>query len=124
MDLYKTVATGSSGYTTWDKKTFFEIQADIRTGIATLREQTKNLFNPLKDAFVLDISLDKVDYLDVTSTYTLDSVKDWLTKTYPACRIEISPELTGANEGLDVFYLYTTDVLWKHPIAMVRYTGI
>lgn len=158
---YKTVATGSSGETTWDKKTFFEIQADIRTAISTLREQTKNLFNPMKDPFVLAISLDKVDYLGVTSTYTLDSVKDWLTKTYPACRIETAPELTGANGGLDVFYLYleklgnqtvvehnivdtfrllgtekrvksfvedyanaTAGVLWRHPVAMLRYTGI
>ena len=158
---YKTVATGASGYTSWDKKTFFEIQADIRTAVSTLREQTKNLFNPMKDPFILAISLDKVDYLGVTSTYTLDSVKDWLTKTYPLCRIETAPELTGANGGLDVFYIYleklgrqtvvennivdtfrllgtekrvksfvedyanaTSGVLWRHPVAMLRYTGI
>lgn len=158
---YITVATGTSGYTTWDKKTFFEIQADIRTAIAALREKTKNLFNPMKDPFILALSLDKVDYLGVTSTYTLDSVKDWLTKTYPSCRIETAPELTGANGGADVFYLYleklgnqtvvennivdnfrllgtekrvksfvedyanaTAGVLWRHPVAMLRYTGI
>lgn len=161
QSAYKTVATGASGYTTWDKKTFFEIQADIRTGIAFLREQTKNLFNPMKDRFKIAISLDKVDYLGVTSTYTLDSVKDWLTKTYPSCDIETAPELTGANGGADVFYIYleklgnqtvvennivdtfrllgtekrvksfvedyanaTAGVLWRHPVAMVRYTGI
>lgn len=161
QSAYKTVAAGASGYTTWDKKTFFEIQADIRTGIAFLREQTKNLFNPMKDRFKIAISLDKVDYLGVTSTYTLDSVKDWLTKTYPSCDIETAPELTGANGGADVFYIYleklgnqtvvennivdtfrllgtekrvksfvedyanaTAGVLWRHPVAMVRYTGI
>jgi len=161
LPAYTTVADGASGYTTWDKKTYAEIQADIRTAISNLREKTKNLFNPMRDPFVFAISLNRIDYLSTTSNYTLDSVQDWLLKTYPACRVETAPELTGANGGANVFYLYleklgnqtvvennivdnfrllgtekrvksfvedyanaTAGVLWRHPVAMVRYTGI
>lgn len=91
--------------TLWADKDFLEITADIRTAIVALRTQSKDLIDPELVPITLALPTDCVDYLSVTSNFG-NSVRDWLTATYPKIRVVSAPELNLANGGENVFYLY------------------
>ena len=109
LPAYVTVATGASGFTQWSKKTFLEITADIRTAIQTLRSQSDDQIDPESVNMTLAIATASVDYLSTTSDFGI-SVRDWLTKTYPKVRVVSAPELSAANGGANVFYLYAEEI--------------
>lgn len=105
---YVTVADdgGSDNNSTlWADKDFLQITADIRTAIVALRTQSKDLIDPEMVPLTLALPTDCVDYLSVTSNFG-NSVRDWLTETYPKIRVVSAPELNLANGGENVFYLY------------------
>jgi len=106
---YTTVATGASGSTLWSRKTYLEITADIRTMIANLRNQSQDQIDPETVNMTLAVSTDAVDYLSVVSDFG-NSVRDWMTKTYPKIRVVSAPELNLASGGLNVAYLYAEDI--------------
>jgi len=110
LPSYVTVAaTGSGSTTTWSTKTFLNITADLRSAFASLQSGSKDLLDPAEIETTLALSTAVVQYLTVTSDYGV-SVRDWLTKTYPKCRVVSAPELDAANGGANVFYLYADSV--------------
>lgn len=110
LPAYSTVAaTGSGSATTWSSKTFLNITADLRGMFAALQTGSKDLIDPAEVDTTLALSTAVTQYLTVTSDYGI-SVRDWLAKTYPKCRIVSAPELDGANGGANVAYLYADTV--------------
>jgi len=106
---YVPVANGASGFPEWPTKTFLEITADIRTAMSALRSQSKDVIDPERVDLTIAIATGSVDYLTVTSDFGI-SVRDWLTKAYPHARVISAPELTDANGGDSVFYVYAESV--------------
>jgi len=109
LPAYVSVPVGASAATEWSTKTFLEITADIREALSSLRIQSKDTVDPNRTPIVLAIATSSTDYLSVTSDFG-NSVRDWLTKTYPNVRVESAPELDAANGGDNVFYLYAESV--------------
>lgn len=106
LPAYQTVANGAAGTPQWSTKTAVEIIADILTMIAALRNQTQGLIDPKVVNTTLALSPAVVDRLSMTSTLLSNSVAGWLRENYPAMRIETAPQLTAANGGANVAYLY------------------
>jgi hypothetical protein len=104
-----TVANGAAASPLWRLKTFLEITADIRTAIIALRTQSQDNLDPESTKLTLAIATACVDRLSVTSDFGI-SVRDWLTKTYPNIRVVSAPQLSAANGGANVFYLYAETV--------------
>lgn len=111
LPAYVTVATGAvSNSKLWSLKTADEIQADLLTAFAGLRTQSQGRIDPGKTPLTLNISTDKVDYLNKTSNFMMRSVKEWLEGTYKNVRILNTPQLNGANGGADVFIIHADTV--------------
>lgn len=107
---YGTVAaTGSGSSTLWSTKTFLNITGDIRTAMAALQVQSQDVINPEDTELTLAVATAVYQYLSVTSDFGI-SVRDWLSKTYPKCRVVSAPQLSAANGGANVFYLYAERV--------------
>jgi len=94
---------------TWSTKTFLQITADLRAAFAALRTQSGDIIDPMAAQTTLAVATACVDFLTVTSDFGI-SVRDWLTQTYPRCRVVSAPELNAANGGANVFYLYAETV--------------
>jgi hypothetical protein len=102
---YVTAAVGASTFTTWSTKTFLEICNDIRTMIQTLRSQSQDQIDPEGMPLTLALATAVVDYLSVVSDFGI-SVRDWMSQAYPKIRVVSAPELTAANGGANVGYLF------------------
>jgi len=109
LPAYVTVAT-EGGNTEWSLKTFLGITADIREAVASLRTQSGDQIDPYSTPMTLALPTSVVDYLSVTNALGTQSVRQWLTQTYPSIRVESAPELIDANGGENVFYLYAESV--------------
>ena len=109
LPAYANVAAGAGGLT-WALKTFDEITRDIREMVTALVTQSGGRVRPQAVDMTLAIPLGFEEYMGVTTTANGYSVGDWLTKTYPRIRVESAPELTGANGGANVAYLYAERV--------------
>ncbi len=105
LPAYTTVPVGVSASTLWSKKTYLEINADIRFMISSLRTQSQDQIDPENIDITLALATDVVDYLSVTSDFG-NSVRDWLKETYPRVRVVSAPELNLASGGLNVGYMY------------------
>ena len=110
IPAYVTVPVGASTTTPWSTKTFSEITKDINDAANSLRVQSGSNVEPLTDKCTLAIASRAVGALSVATDFNV-SVRDWLTKTYPNMRIISVPELTGANGGADVFYMYAENIM-------------
>lgn len=88
----------------WTSATFLVITAQLRTALAALRTQSGDTVDPNTTQLTLAVASNRVDFLTVTSDYG-NSVREWLTETYPNVRVVSAPELNGANGGSNVFYL-------------------
>lgn len=109
LPAYVTVPNGASGSPLWSSKTFLEISRDIRSALASLRNQSKDRIDPSKVDITLGVASIAVDYMSTTSDFGI-SVTDWLKQAYPRVRVVSAPELTGANGGANVFYLFADSV--------------
>lgn len=108
LPAYVNVASGTGGLP-WSGKTFLEITADIRTAFATLQTQANG--NIKSDSpMTLAVALAAAAYLSVTNSLGSQSVREWITKTYPNMRIVEVPQLSAANGGANVFYLYAESI--------------
>jgi len=103
LPAYVNVAGG-----TWSAKTFLQITADIRTAWGALILSGGGLIKKDSKA-TLALPLGADNWLSVTSDFG-NSVNQWLRETYPNMRIVSAPELTAANGGASVFYLYADSV--------------
>lgn len=110
LPAYVNLPNGASGQSEWSTKTFLEITADIRSALSALRLQSQDLIDPERTDLTLAIATASVDYLSVTNELGSQSVKQWLTMTYPRMRIVSAPELDAANAGDNVFYIYAESV--------------
>lgn len=108
LPAYANVAAGAGGLT-WALKTFLEITRDIREMVTSLVTQSGGRIRPQDTDMTLALPLGFEEYMGVTSDFGV-SVADWLSKTYPRVRVETAPELTGANGGANVAYLYAERV--------------
>lgn len=109
LPAYVNVPNGAAGTATWATKTYNEIVSDILSAMAALRTQSQERVDPERDPITLGIATACVDRLATVSQYG-NSVRDWLTKTYPNVRVVSAPELNAANGGANVFYLYAETV--------------
>ncbi len=109
LPAYINLPNGAGGSSDWSTKTFLEITSDLRSSLAQLRAQSKDLIDPERVNITLGIATSCVDYLTVTSDFGV-SVRDWMTKAYPKVRVVSAPELDAANGGDNVFYLYAETV--------------
>ena len=109
LPAYVPLPNGAGGSSQWSTKTFLEITSDIRSAMASLRQQSQDLIDPERTDITLGIATDSVDFLTVTSDFG-NSVREWLTKTYPRVRVVSAPELNAANGGDNVFYLFAENV--------------
>lgn len=109
LPAYVTVATGVGGYL-WSQKTFLEITADWRSWFAALQTASLNRINPRKDKIIAAIAHAVDQYLSVPNTIGSGTVWDWLKANYPNVTVVSAPELTGANGGANVVYLYPETV--------------
>lgn len=90
----------------WEAATFLEIQQDILTALADLRDQSGDNIDPKKTPITLAVSTNRVDFLTTPPVYGAGSVLTWLKENYPNVRVESAPELNNANSNQNVFYLY------------------
>jgi len=109
LSAYVTVADGAAGYT-WVVKTFLEITQDIITAMNQLRTQSQDVIDPFEQATTLAIPMSVAEQLSKMNELGTLDVRDWLKKTYPKCRLVTAPQLTAANGGSNVFYLYADSV--------------
>jgi hypothetical protein len=109
LPAYQNAPNGAAASPLWQNKTYREIIADIRGMVARLRTATGDQYDPRKDGATLALATNVIEYLGVVSDFG-NSVQDWLTKTYPAIRVESAPELNAANGGANVAYLYMDSV--------------
>lgn len=109
LPAYQTVATGASGDTEWNTKTFLEICRDLRVALSQLRTNSKDVIDPKSTPITLAVATAAVDHLTITSDFGI-SVLDWLRTNYPNVRVESAPELDDASGGTGVFYMYADKV--------------
>jgi hypothetical protein len=104
LPAYSNLPTGG-----WATATYLQITGDIRSMFAALRSQSQDVIDPKNVDTTLALATDVVDFLSVTSEFG-NSVQEWLTATYPRCRVVSAPELNDANGGANVGYLYAENV--------------
>jgi len=109
LPAYYTVANGAGASPTWASKTFLEITADIRQAMAKLQTQSQDTINPRTSAVTIAVATAVDQYLTVVSEFG-NSVMEWISKTYPKARVESAPQLSGANGGANVMYVYAESV--------------
>lgn len=109
LPAYVSVANPGGAGTTWATKTFLQITADLRTAFAALRSRSGDNIDPENTPITIGIATAAVDYLTVTSDFGI-SVRDWIRTTYPKARIVSAPELSAANGGENVFYMFAEEV--------------
>ena len=110
LPAYTTAAaTGTGSATTWASKTFLNITADIRGMFARLQAASQDQVNVETSPTTLALATSVYQYLSVTSDFG-NSVRKWLSETYPKCRIISAPELNLANGGANVIYLFADSV--------------
>lgn len=105
LPAYVTAATGAGGGTEWAGKTFLEITADIRSMIVGVRTSSGDQIDPLTQNMTLALPTNVVDYMSTESDFGI-TVMNWMNQTYPKIRVVSAPELTAANGGDNVGYLY------------------
>ena len=108
LPFYITVPAGVNG-STWDKKTMLEILVDIRAAANTIATQSNGLIDVTEANLTLAVPVSHLQYLSQVSDYGY-SVTKWLKDTYKNMRVVGVPQLSAANGGADVFYLYAEDV--------------
>lgn len=112
LPAYQTVAEGSSG-TSWSGKTFNEITSDIITAVSQLVNQLGGLFDPIRDGFTISMALQSTQFLNTMNELGTKSVSQWISDTYPKCRIVAAVQLNEANGGENVMYLHVDSLNGK-----------
>lgn len=105
LPAYVTVANGDNGTPQWSTKTFLNITADIRTAANQVQTQSGDLVDPATTPTTLFLPTNVAQYLTTVTDFGI-TVKDWISKVYPAMRIVTAPQLNTANGGVGVFYLF------------------
>ncbi len=121
---YNTLApSGTGGSTTWASKDYLQIVEDLIQMFSGLFTQGQGQVN-VNAPMTLALPINVITYLGLPSQYG-NSVREWLTQTYPSVRVVAVPELQAANGGQNVAYLYAEKVIdestdggrtWDQPV--------
>lgn len=105
LPAYSNLPTGG-----WATATYLQIINDLLSMFQALQTQSQDQVDPEKTPTTLAVptSVAAVAFGRV-SEYG-QSVRQWITATYPRCRIVSAPELVGANGGANAVYLYAESV--------------
>jgi len=104
LPAYVAVAGGA-----WSAKTFLQITADIRAGMAGLEARGNGLIDTRTAPITVALSQVLTPYLTVTSDFGI-SVEDWFKRTFPNARIESSTDLNAVNGGANVINYYADSI--------------
>lgn len=115
LDPFYQVAAGTDG-TTWEKKTFHEIIADLMTAVAQVQKKCKAHFVPASSKFKLVIPVSCDPYLGKVPECGGKTVREWIKDQWPKCEIVVSPVFDGALGGENVFYVIV-DTIGTGPSA-------
>lgn len=132
LSAYETVPAVSYGgdtTTSWQYKTFEQIQADLLLAFNQLRTQSGQNVDPNKDSIRLVLSANRVEFLDKTNAYGTKTVREWLKETYPRVEIVASQWFNSVNGGQNVFYLIAdkingSDVALQPTQDVLRLMGV
>lgn len=106
LPAYVNVVQGASAKTDWASKTALEIQQDIVTAMTALQTQSGSNFDPNNDPCVLGIADSCIGYLDKTTQWNMQTVRQFILNNYKGVRIVAVPEMNKANGDANVFYLF------------------
>ncbi len=107
---YVTLPDGAGSSSQFAGKTYLEITSDLTLMAQTLRNQSNGRVRPDKDKCILAIAQDAYDALIGTTTDFGMSVMQWIRETYKGWEVISVPELSDANGGDSVIYLYAMGV--------------
>lgn len=107
---YVTLPDGAGSSSQFADKTYLEITSDLTLMAQTLRNQSNGRVRPDKDKCILAIAQDAYDALIGTTTDFGMSVMQWIRETYKGWEVISVPELSDANGGDSVIYLYAMGV--------------
>lgn len=108
---YVEFANGAtSGSPAWSTKTFNDITHDIVTMVAAVRSASQDNIDPETAPMTMGLATATVDYLSTVNSLGSQSVRQWLTETYPKIRVVSAPELDAAHSSDNVAYLYADNV--------------
>ena len=112
LEAYQTLPNGAVGASPlWSTKTWLEKTNDIRLAVNRLLTNSKGGFDPNTEAFTWVIPTSVKSALTEPNAYGNLTLETWVRSNYPQIRIEVLPELTGANGGADGWYMYKDTAL-------------
>lgn len=101
---------GASGFPLWSTKTYLEIVADIKQMCQTLRTQSRDNIDPIKDELTLVVPTNAAEFLTQSTDFGY-SVRQWITENHPRMRIVSAPELdNGGAASVSIVYLFADSV--------------
>lgn len=106
---YNTVAIGENGNTTWQSKTYLEINSDIRQMQQGLQSQMAGNFDPQTDDCTLIVPVSVGQFITVTPQYG-NSVMTWIRENFPKMKIKFAPQFDAALGGQNVAYLIKDEI--------------
>lgn len=109
LPAYVPAANGASSSPLWANKTMLEIEADILQMITGIQTQTQSFIDPREEVLTLAVADAVVNFLNVPTQFGY-STQVWLNDNYPKIRVVSAPELTLANGGQNVAYLFADQV--------------
>ena len=105
LPAYNNAPNGAGGSPLWSTKTYLEIVADIRVMLAGIQNQSQDTIDVETAPITFALPTAVYQYLSVVSQYG-NSVRQWLTDTYPNVRVVSAPELNDGNGGASAAYMY------------------
>lgn len=106
------VPEGASGETQFVDKSVLERIKDFLTGFTLLQSQSNGLIDPVEDPTTLVMAVNANGFLNDINEFGI-SVKKWLDKTYPKCRVISCPEfntVVGTGVGAGGFYIFADKI--------------
>ena len=111
LPAYVPVAsTGTGSSPLWSTKTWLQQQADLITMFNGLMTQTKGRVDPIEVETTLNIPVSMWAYFQTSNPLGNLTLLTWLNASYPKCRVITSPQMDGANGGLNSMYLFADNV--------------
>jgi len=105
LPSYLTAANGASGSPLWSRKTYNEIIDDIIRLMSTIQQNSQDQIDPEKTPITMAVSTVDRQFLNQVPQFG-NSVMTYLRETYPNLRVVSAPQLTAANGGANVIYMF------------------
>lgn len=109
LTAYVSFANGASSSSEWVDKTYEEITKDIQAMAQELIDQSGGNVDAQAMPTTLVIAQSVSQYLATVPQFG-NSVRKFITETYPQMKIKSAPQFNGANGGENVAYLFADEV--------------